>query len=443
VRRALLAGVGVLLAILTGVYLAGRTVVEHRANAALERIRADLPAPARLTIDDMRIALDLRGVRLRGVRLAGPGGTLQSDRIVVRGAVWPFEKRGTRLRRLTASALRGRVDGRVTLGIDRVHLSEVRLGQRGIRETHAGKGRITGVTVTAPGVQLHMPTVYLADVAPPRVDRVYANTSTLHTGWSVDTSVRVAGLSLRDLDLGPLLPVTDRERPTVPVAGQGTVATVSTGRIDVMTREQSRRTVRRLRIGLRRRADGALVGRVRLVGVAGMNGGRGQRRRERLSARFTAIIEPRPRRAALRDLSVDLPGGTRITGRANLDVARAQSTPPVAGVHPTRLRLVDASLDVRGKGGVAAWLGAAPDPSRAAVRGLLARELAALSSFAGVADARARRSAHTLRRFLRDGGRIHVDATPREPIPVDRLRALVQERPMRLIGATAAEIRRP
>jgi hypothetical protein len=106
-----------------------------------------------------------------------------------------------------------------------------------------------------------------------------------------------------------------------------------------------------------------------------------------------------------------------------------------------QLRLVDLSLDVHGHGGVAAWLGADGDPSRAAVGGLLARELAQLANFARVADRRAQRSATVLRRFLRNGGHIHVAARPGEPVPVSRLGRLARERPAHLIGATRAHIR--
>jgi hypothetical protein len=440
VRRILLAIVGVVLAVGTGVYLAGRTVVEHRASAALTEVRGKLPSSVTLEVARTAVARDLRGVILHDVRLAHPRGVVRIGRIRVHGGVWPFAPADGPIRRITAYGLRGRTTApTASLRIGRARLRDVTLDADGVR---AAAGRLHGLSATWAAAQLHLPTVRLEGVAPGRAERVYADRSVLHTGAGLDTTLRVAGLSLRALSLRRALAVASGTAGATAGAGpHGPLARLSTGRIDVVARGRPRRTVRHLRLNLRRRPDGAVAGRVRLDGL-----GRAHRRRvpvgrARLSLRLNAVVRPRRKQATLSDIGVDLPGGTRITGRARLDVAPGGDGARTRMGNAAQLRLVDLSLDVHGHGGVAAWLGADGDPSRAAVGGLLARELAQLANFARVADRRAQRSATVLRRFLRNGGHIHVAARPGEPVPVSRLGRLARERPAHLIGATRAHIR--
>lgn len=446
-RRILLAIVGVLLAVGTGVYLAGRTVVAHRASAALTEVRSKLPSSVTLKVARTGVARDLRGVTLHDVRLAHPRGVVRIRRIRVHGGVWPFAPARATIRRITAHGIRGRTTAPASsLRIGRARLRDVTLdadGAHGAHGVRAAAGRVHGLSATWAAAQLHLPTVRLEGVAPGRAERVYADRSVLHTGAGLDTTLRVAGLSLRALSLPRVLAVaTGAAGATARADPHGPLARLSTGRIDVVAQERSRRTVRHLRLNLRRRPDGAVAGRVRLDGLGLAHRRRVPVGRERLSLRLNAVVRPRRKQATLSDIGVDLPGGTRITGRARLDVAPGGDGARTRVGNAARLRLVALSLDVRGHGGVAAWLGADDDPSRAAVGGLLARELAHLARFARIADRRAQRSATVLRRFLRNGGHIHVAARPGEPVPVSRLGRLARERPAHLIGATRAHIRR-
>lgn len=436
--RILLALGGVTLALLAGMYLAGRTVVEHRAGEALDTLRLRLTPDARLAVEDVTAAPDLRGVRLRGIELTAGGSTIQIGRARARGGIWPFDGSSTAVRRVTLHNLNAHAGRADTVRAERIRLRDVELG-READPLRAAAGRVDRFSANVGGGHLAASTLTLAELTPERLGRIYASQAIVHTGGTSDLTLRVAGLGLRDVALAA---IAEHLRGTPETAGERALGTLTTGRIAATSRGVSRGVARHLRVSLRRRADRALTGRVRLSGAVDGRGPAGDGQQDRLTLDFTPVLHPDGTTIDLNDVALDLPDGGRVTGHARLDRTTRRRPDSRAPDSFAAIRLVDLSLDMRGAG-VARWLGGNGRGATGSNTGLLDLDQTDLARFGRTADGPSRHAADALARFLRDGDRLHVEASPSTPVPVGELHALARKMPARLIAATQARIRRP